>query len=180
MKKYWKRIASLFLSVLLLLSMTVTPVMAAEGKAAPTEVKSCTSSGLWTTVLNLEFEDTTWMNAIDGVTVNGEAYKKQTINSFSSDTKIWEVGDATGAYGSYRALKFAIPSNLTFPAMVKVTAKGYHDLIVEITKEDVYTATVKKDTTGGNTEATYTAKTEKASNGTVALNKDKDLKAGIQ
>ena len=61
MKKNWKRIASLFLSVLLLLSMTVTPVMAAEGKAAPTEVKSCTSSGLWTTVLNLEFEDTTWM-----------------------------------------------------------------------------------------------------------------------
>lgn len=56
MKKNWKRIASLFLSVLLLLSMTVTPVMAAEGKAAPTEVKSCTSSGLWTTVLNLEFE----------------------------------------------------------------------------------------------------------------------------
>ena len=77
MKKNWKRIASLFLSVLLLLSMTVTPVMAAEGKAAPTEVKSCTSSGLWTTVMNLEYEDTTWMNAIDGVTVNEEAYKKQ-------------------------------------------------------------------------------------------------------
>ena len=183
MKKNWKRIASLFLSVLLLLSMTVTPVMAAEGKAAPTEVKSCTSSGLWTTVLNLEFEDTTWMNAIDGVTVNGEAYKKQSINSFSSDTKIWEVGNATGAYGSYTALKFAIPSDFTFPAMVKVTAKGYHDLTVEITKEtvsykDVYTATVKKDTTGGNTEATYTAMAEKASNGTVALDKDKDLKAG--
>lgn len=183
MKKNWKRIASLFLSVLLLLSMTVTPVMAAEGKAAPTEVKSCTSSGVWTTVLNLEFEDTTWMNAIDGVTVNGEAYKKQSITSFSSDTKIWEVGNVMGAYGNYTALKFAIPSDLTFPAVVKVTAKGYHDLTVEITKEtvsynDVYTATVKKDTTGGNTEATYKAMAEKASNGTVALDKDKDLKAG--
>ena len=183
MKKNWKRVASLFLSVLLLLSMTVTPVMAAEGKAAPTEVKSCTSSGLWTTVLNLEFEDTTWMNAIDGVTVNGEAYKKQPISSFGSDTKIWEVGNATGAYGSYTALKFAIPSDITFPAMVKVTAKGYHDLTVEIAKEtvsynDVYTATVKKDTTGGNTEATYTAMAKKTSNGTVALDKDKDLKAG--
>ena len=42
----------------------------------------------------------------------------------------------------------------------------------------VYTATVKKDTTGGNTEATYTAMAKKASNGTVALDKDKDLKAG--
>ena len=184
MKKNWKRIASLFLSVLLLLSMTVTPVMAAEGKAAPTEVKSCTSSGLWTTVLNLEFEDTTWMNAIDGVTVNEEAYKKQPISSFGSDTKIWEVGNVIGGvYGSYTALKLAIPSDLTFPVTVKVTAKGYHDLTVEIAKEtvsynDVYTATVKKDTTGGNTEATYTAMAKKASNGTVALDKDKDLKAG--
>ena len=184
MKKNWKRITSLILSVLLLLSMTVTPVMAAEGKAAPTEVKSCTSSGLWTTVLNLEFEDTTWMNAIDGVTVNEEAYKKQPISSFGSDTKIWEVGNVIGGvYGSYTALKLAIPSDLTFPATVKVTAKGYHDLTVEIAKEtvsynDVYTATVKKDTIGGNTEATYTAMAKKASNGTVALDKDKDLKAG--
>ena len=184
MKKNWKRITSLILSVLLLLSMTVTPVMAAEGKAAPTEVKSCTSSGLWTTVLNLEFEDTTWMNAIDGVTVNEEAYKKQPISSFGSDTKIWEVGNVIGGvYGSYTALKLAISSDLTFPATVKVTAKGYHDLTVEIAKEtvsynDVYTATVKKDTIGGNTEATYTAMAKKASNGTVALDKDKDLKAG--
>ena len=182
MKKNWKKIASLFLSVSLLLSMTVTPVMAAEGKAAPTEVKSCTSSGLWTTVLNLEFEDTIWMNAIDGVTVNEEAYKKQPISSFGSDTNIWEVGDVIGGvYGSYTALKLAIPSDLSFPATVKVTARGYHDLTVEIAKEtvsynDVYTATVKKDTTGGNTEATYTAMAKKASNGTVAL--DKDLKAG--
>ena len=124
------------------------------------------------------------MNAIDGVTVNEEAYKKQTISSFGSDTKIWEVGNVIGGvYGSYTALKLAIPSDLTFPATVKVTAKGYHDLTVEIAKEtvsynDVYTATVKKDTTGGNTEATYTAMAKKASNGTVALDKDKDLKAG--
>ena len=184
MKKNWKRIASLFLSVSLLLSMTVTPVMAAEGKAAPTEVKSCTSSGLWTTVLNLEFEDTIWMNAIDGVTVNEEAYKKQPISSFGSDTNIWEVGNVIGGvYGSYTALKLAIPSDLTFPATVKVTAKGYQDLNLEVTKDTstypyVYTATVKKDTTGGNTEATYTAMAKKASNGTVALDKDKDLKAG--
>ena len=182
MKKNWKKIASLFLSVSLLLSMTVTPVMAAEGKAAPTEVKSCTSRGLWTTVLNLEFEDTIWMNAIDGVTVNEEAYKKQPISSFGSDTNIWEVGDVIGGvYGSYTALKLAIPSDLTFPATVKVTAKGYQDLNLEVTKDTstypyVYTATVKKDTTGGNTEATYTAMAKKASNGTVAL--DKDLKAG--
>ena len=183
MKKNWKRIASLFLSLLLFLSMTGTPVMASGEKAAPTEVKNCEASGFWTTVLNLSFEDADWLNAIDSVTVNEEKYMKQTISSFGSDTKIWEVGNATGSYGSYTALKLAIPSNLTFPATIKVTAEGYQDLTVEITKtkvsyNDVYTATVKKGTTGGNTEATYTATAQKASNGTVALDKDKDLKAG--
>ena len=184
MKKKWKKIASLFLSVSLLLSMTVTPVMAAEEKAAPTEVKSCTVTGFMPEYMALEFEDTDWMNAIDGVTVNEEAYKKQPISSFGSDTNIWEVGNVIGGvYGSYTALKLAIPSDLTFPATVKVTAKGYQDLNLEVTKDTstypyVYTATVKKDTTGGNTEATYTAMAKKASNGTVALDKDKDLKAG--
>ena len=34
MKKTWKKITSLFLSLLLMLSMVVTPVMAAEAKDA--------------------------------------------------------------------------------------------------------------------------------------------------
>ena len=61
------------------------------------------------TVLNLEFEDTTWMDNINKVIVNDKECKKSTINSFSSDTNIWEVGSATGAYGSYKALKLAVP-----------------------------------------------------------------------
>ena len=76
MKKNWKRIASLFLSVLLLLSMTVTPVMAAEGKAAPTEVKSCTVTGFMPEYMALEFEDTDWMNKISSVTVNEKIIQK--------------------------------------------------------------------------------------------------------
>ena len=61
MKKTWKKMASLFLSVLLMLSMVVTPAMAAEGttrsgsKAAPTEVRSCIKIGLWTEIVNQEF-----------------------------------------------------------------------------------------------------------------------------
>lgn len=85
-----------------------------------------------------------------------------------------------GGYGSYTALKLTNPP---YPATIKITAEGYQDLNLEVTKDTstypyVYTATVKKDTTGGNTEATYTAMAKKASNGTVALDKDKDLKAG--
>lgn len=177
MKKNWKRIASLFLSVLLLLSMTVTPVMAAERKAAPTEVKSCTVTGFMPEYMALEFEDTDWMNKISSVTVNETNYTKGTLDWGNN---LWEVGSVMGGYGSYTALKLTNPS---YPATIKITAEGYQDLNLEVTKDTskypyVYTATVKKDTTGGNTEATYIAMAKKASNGTVALDKDKDLKAG--
>ena len=177
MKKNWKRIASLFLSVLLLLSMTVTPVMAAEGKAAPTEVKSCTVTGFMPEYMALEFEDTDWMNKISSVTVNETNYTKGTLDWGNN---LWEVGSVMGGYGSYTALKLTNPS---YPATIKITAEGYQDLNLEVTKDTskypyVYTATVKKDTTGGNTEATYIAMAKKVSNGTVALDKDKDLKAG--
>ena len=176
MIKNWKRIASLFLSVLLLLSMTVTPVMAAERKAAPTEVKSCTVTGFMPEYMALEFEDTTWMNKISSVTVNETNYTKGTLDWGNN---LWE-GSVMGGYGSYTALKLTNPS---YPATIKITAEGYQDLNLEVTKDTskypyVYTATVKKDTTGGNTEATYIAMAKKVSNGTVALDKDKDLKAG--
>ena len=65
MKKNVKKVISFILSMLVIISTAVTPAMAAGTKEAPTEVKSVTASGLWTTVLNLEFEDTTWMDNIN-------------------------------------------------------------------------------------------------------------------
>ena len=111
------------------------------------------------TVLNLEFEDTTWMDNINKVIVNDKECKKSTINSFSSDTNIWEVGSATGAYGSYKALKLAVPDGKLWT--VKVSADGYKDLTVKITKETVnYTDTYKAEVvsnSGETTNKTYTA-----------------------
>lgn len=131
---------------MILLSMVVTGAVAEA--AAPTEVKSCEKSGFYTTVLNFEFSDTTWLDAVNGVTVNGTAYTNQTINSFSSDTGIWCVGNATGTYGSYKALQLSITNDASFPLTVEVTASGYNKLTMEVAKttvsyNDVYTATVK-------------------------------------
>lgn len=183
MKKTWKKMASMFLSVLLVLSMVITPAMAAEGttsgsKDAPTKVKSCAKSGLWSDILNLEFDDTTWMNAIDSITVNDTVYKNKTISSFGSETGIWDIGSATGAYGSYTALRIAKAEDASYPLTVKVTANGYKNLTVEITKtyNDVYTATVVKDATPA--EKTYTATAASAEYGKVTLDKTSGLKAG--
>lgn len=180
MKKNVKKVISFILSMLVIISTAVTPAMAAGTKEAPTEVKSVTASGLWTTVLNLEFEDTTWMDNINKVIVNDKECKKSTINSFSSDTNIWEVGSAMGAYGSYKALKLAVPDGKLWT--VKVSADGYKDLTVKITKETVnYTDTYKAEVvsnSGETTNKTYTADVTPAVNGKITLSAAKDIKEG--
>lgn len=157
MRNIYKKAASLLLVTMILLSMVVTGAVAEA--AAPTEVKSCEKSRLYTTVLNFEFSDTTWLDAVNGVTVNGTAFTGQTINSFSSDTGIWCVGNATGAYGNYKALQLAIENDASFPLTVEVTAAGYNKLTMEVAKatvsyNDVYTATVKISETEPTTPPT--------------------------
>ena len=124
MKKTWKKVVSLLMSVMVVFSMMGVPVMAEEAKAAPTEVASCTASGLWTTVLNFAFKDTAWMNAINSVTVNGTVYTNKMISSFEKETNIWDIGSATGAYGSYTALRIVRPD--TYPLTVDITAEADH------------------------------------------------------
>lgn len=157
MRNIYKKAASLLLVTMILLSMVVTGAVAEA--AAPTEVKSCEKSGFYTTVLNFEFSDTTWLDAVNSVTVNGTAFTGQTISSFSNDTGIWCVGNATGAYGSYKALQLAIENDASFPLTVEVTAAGYNKLTMEVAKatvsyNDVYTATVKISETEPTTPPT--------------------------
>mgnify|MGYP000866822506 FL=1 len=50
MKRNWRKLLSLVLSVMVILTTAGTPVMAAEKKAAPTTVTNCEASGFWTEV----------------------------------------------------------------------------------------------------------------------------------
>ena len=150
MRKIWKKITSLVLAVLLVLPTMVSPVLAAE-KEAPAEVKSCTSNGFMTEYLALEFEDTDWMNSISSVTVNDTQYTKGTISSWGGDSDVWEVGSVTGAYGSYTALKLVSPTS--YPATIKISATGYENLELKVTKNTssypyTYIATVNKTSSG--------------------------------
>ena len=184
MKKNLKRRASLILSVLVFLTTAVTPAMAEGQKSAPTEVTSCNvSGGFWDpSALNLEFKDNDdWLNAVNGVTVDDTVYNKGTISSSSESEKVWEVGNVMGAYGTYKALRIMAPSE--YPVTIKVSASGYQDLVLEVTKttvsyNDVYTATVK-NTAGGDVSTTYTATVASdIVNGSVTLDKSANLNAG--
>ena len=145
-------------------------------KKAPTEVKSCSNSGVFSDILNFEFEDSTWMNAITAVTVNGDtSYTKGKINSFSSG-KLWEVGDTTGSHGSYKALKVMGFSSSDYPLTVKISATDYEDIEIKVKKDTskypyVYTATIESNGSGENPDtpsaASYAITVGASENGTV-------------
>lgn len=155
-------------------------------KKAPTEVKSCNNSGMFSDILNFEFEDSTWMNAITAVTVNGDtSYTKGTINSFSSG-KLWEVGDTTGSYGSYKALKVMGFSSSDYPLTVKISATGYEDIEIKVEKDTshypyVYTATIETNGSGESPDTpsaeSYAITVGTSENGTVTADKE-TAKAG--
>lgn len=177
MKKTWKKVASLFLSLLICLSTIYSPVLADDKKPAPAAVTSCDVTGFMTEILTLGFEDAEWMTAINNVIVNDTTYTKGTISSWGSNGNLWEVGSATGAYGSYTALKIVNPS--TYPATLKISADGYQDLNLQVTKNTssypyVYTATVVNTPV----EKTYSASVSKTENGTVQLSATKEVKKG--
>ena len=157
------------MAVVMLLSMAVTPAMAVDSKTPPTTVKSCEKSGWSCTILALEFADEDWMNSIRTVAVNQTAYEKGSISSFSNTTGLWEVGNATGAYGSYTALKLAMHSDTAYPATLSISADGYKDLSVKIKQSgsDTYTATVIENTGSGGSGSTENPDTSE--NGTVAV-----------
>lgn len=152
-------------------------VVEQASKKAPTEVKSCTVSGFMPEILNLEFSDMDWMNAITTVTVNDSLYRNGSL-SWTYDTDLWEVGSATGDYGRYTALKICNPSS--YPATVKISATGYEDIEIKVEKDTshypyVYTATIESNGSGENPDTpsaeSYAITVGASENGTVTSDK---------
>ena len=158
-------------------------VVGQAAKKAPTEVKSCTVSGFMPEILNLEFSDMDWMNAITTVTVNDSSYRNGSL-SWTYDTDLWEVGSTTGAYGSYTALKICNPSS--YPATVKISATDYEDIVIKVEKDRskypyVYTAAIESNGSGESPDTpsaeSYAITVGASENGTVTADKE-TAKAG--
>ena len=153
MKGIQKRLGSLLMAAVMLLSLAVTPAMAAGEKEPPTEVKSLTAGKIYNTILSFQFENTDWLNAITAVAVNDDTYQSSgSVNSFT-DAGNWGMGTAYGAYGSYTALQIVMKSGTTYPATIKFSATGYKDLTVKVEKSGSdYTATVIADSGSSGSE----------------------------
>ena len=171
MKGIQKRLGSLLMAAVMLLSLAVTPAMAAGEKEPPTKVKICEVTGFMPETLNLDLNDETWLNAIEKVVVNDVQYEKAAI-SWGSDGNIWNIGSVTGSYGSYQALR--IVTKFNYPATIVISADGYKDLKVQVNKNAsvypyVYTAVAEVvENSGSGSEPEPPTPPEK---GTIDLSK---------
>ena len=119
MRKLFRKATSLLLAAALCLSMAAfSPALAAD-QTLPTTVENCAYSS-FDGILDLGFGGNTsdWMGKINQVTVNDVVYTRvDSFGYFESGTK-WCIGNATGAFGSYQALK--ITYNSSFPATIVI------------------------------------------------------------
>lgn len=153
------------------------PAALAATMAAPTKVKQCEFGSSLKEDLNLEFEDSAWVNSITALKVGGDSFKKvDSLGYFESENKF-----VAGTYSFNGGLKGPLPAltimikNITFPATMVISADGYNDLTLNVTKkvvsyEDVYTAEVVTDTNPDiPVGQTYTVTTSGCTNGTLTV-----------
>ena len=166
MKQIKKRLGSLCMAVVMLLSMAVTPAMAADTQDPPTEVKTFAADS---SILSFQFDNTDWLNAMTAVAVNDDTYQNSgSVYSFTGEGN-WGMGTVYDAYGGYTALRIVVKSGTTYPATIKFSATGYKDLTVKVEKNGSdYTATVITNSGSSGSESETPSTPEKS---TVDLSK---------
>lgn len=137
MKRIWKRLSSVFLTAAILLSMAISPVMAA-GEQAPPTTFSCSSNWGSGFVLDFGYDATGWSNAITGITVDG--------SDWSLVTSSFLVGDDTHYYISSSAGVYIGEAFAGSTAVCVISADGYRDLTLCLDKSSHKATVVEADT----------------------------------
>ena len=153
MKGIQKRLGSLLMAAVMLLSLAVTPAMAAEGKEPPTAMECAYTRGM-PTMLTLTVDDSTWLAAVATkratLTINELTYTyRDDFGMFCSDP-YWHVK------GNNIEFVVTTPSSF-FPAVFTLSADGYKDVKITVSKtgnwpNESVSATVEIVDGSGSTE----------------------------
>lgn len=151
MKRVLRKLGALFLSVSMLASLAVNAAAVDAGANLPEEVSYAVSANAYSGSIGLEFGDdyADWIDAINGVEVNGEKYNDGN-DSFFPAKPYWRAGvSLSGVYSSYAGIELSGVEDS--PATVVISAAGYSNLTVELTAggNDGYTAKIKDSGDGG-------------------------------
>ena len=140
MKGIQKRLGSLLMAAVMLLSLAVTPAMAAGEKEPPTEVTASSNFGY---DFRLTFSNgAEWLSAITKIEVDGTAW-----NKVSSSYSVWNDKDYyVDAENGYLYIGEDFSAN---PATCVISAAGYNDLTLKLNKTN-YTAEVVENSGSGS------------------------------
>ena len=149
MKRIQTRLGSLFMAAAMLLSLAVTPAMAADTKDPPTEVTASSNFGY---DFRLTFSNgAEWLNAITKIEVDGTAW-----NKVSSSHSVWNNKDYyVDAENGYLYIGEDFSVN---PATCVISATGYNDLTLKLNKTN-HTAEVVENS-GSNSGSGGSGSTE--------------------
>ena len=126
MKRIQNRLGSLCMAVVMLLSMAVTPAMAADTKDPPTEMTVSSKSGS-DFVLEFGYKQSDWAGKITGVQVNGESWTRVNYSFYIDSNKNYYVA-SSDAY-VYIGEGFSGDE-----ATCVISATGYNDLTLKLNK----------------------------------------------
>ena len=121
-----KRLGSLCMAVVMLLSMAVTPAMAADTQDPPTEMTVSSKSGS-DFVLEFGYKQSDWAGKITGVQVNGESWTRVNYSFYIDSNKNYYVA-SSDAY-VYIGEGFSGDE-----ATCVISATGYNDLTLKLNK----------------------------------------------
>lgn len=175
MKKLWRCLGALLTAVVMVLSVTVQEAGTVYAAGTlPTQVSNCENSS-FNGLLTLGFGDDTaaanYVKAINKVTVNDTEFTKGTFSYWGNTGTIWNTESATGAYGSYQALKIC-NEKITFPAKIVISADGYDDMTVSVKYEKYeYSAEIVQNDNKPSTGSDYKVVLKPSANGTVNVDK---------
>ena len=109
MKRVLRKLGALFLSVSMLASLAVNAAAVDAGANLPEEVSYAVSANAYSGSIGLEFGDdyADWIDAINGVEVNGEKYNDGN-DSFFPAKPYWRAGvSLSGVYSSYAGIELS-------------------------------------------------------------------------
>ena len=162
MKGIQKRLGSLLMAAVMLLSLAVTPAMAAEEKEPPTAVTASSNFGY---DFRLTFSNgAEWLSAITKIEVDGTAWNKVSAFYKVCNDKDYYV-DAENGY-LYIGEDFSVN-----PATCVISAAGYNDLTLKLNKTN-HTAEVVENSgsnSGSSGGSGSTEKPDTPENGTIAI-----------
>lgn len=164
MKGIQKRLGSLLMAAVMLLSLAVTPAMAAGEKEPPTEVTASSNFGY---DFRLTFSNgAEWLSAITKIEVDGTAW-----NKVSSSYSVWNDKDYyVDAENGYLYIGEDFSAN---PATCVISATGYNDLTLKLNKTN-HTAEVVENSgsnSGSSGGSGSTEKPDTPEKGTIDLSK---------